>query len=79
MRLKGIQNGEGGWFVRIVFRIFRHRFGTVPAPMRIYAYRPAIMRAFGRLVRTVRKPGRLPPRLKGLAMYWTARTTQCAF
>jgi len=47
--------------------------------MRVYAYIPSIMRAFGGLARTIRRPGTLPGRLKGMAMYWTARTVQCSY
>lgn len=79
MRLKGVQNGEGGWLVRAAFRFLRWKSGEVPAPLRIWAYRPGIMRAFGGLARRVEKPGRLPERLKRLAMYWTARTVECVF
>lgn len=78
-RLKGIQDGEGGWLVRIVFRFLRLRDGKVPNPLRIYAYRPPIMRAFLALARKIRRPGKLPDRLKRLAMYWTSRTIECAF
>lgn len=79
MRLEGIRDGEGGWFVRLAFWLLRRQQGAVPPPMRIYAYRPAIMRAFGRLARTVRQSGALPPRLKGLAMHWTSRVAECSY
>jgi len=79
MRLKGVQDRDGGWLVRIVFGLLRLKSGSVPEPMRIYAYVPSILRAFGGLARTIRKPGTLPGRLKGLAMYWTARTVQCSY
>lgn len=79
MRLKGVKNGEGGWLVRIVFRFLRRRDGRVPNPLRIYAYRPPIMKAFLDLAGKVRRSGDLPDRLKRLAMYWTSRSIECVF
>lgn len=79
MRLKGVQTGKGGWFVRVAFWFFGRKLGKVPAPLRVYAYRPSIMRSFLGLVRAVERPGALPERLKRLAMYWTARLVECHY
>jgi hypothetical protein len=79
MWLKGVQIGEGGWFVRIAFWFLGRKLGKVPAPLRVYAYRPSIMRGFLRLVRAVEGQGVLPDRLKRLAMYWTARLVECRY
>jgi hypothetical protein len=78
MRIKGVQKGEGGFRVRLLFRILRRK-GRVPEPVRIYAHHPGIMLDFLRLARTVRGKGTLSPRLKGLAMHWTARLVACSF
>jgi len=79
MRLKGVQIGEGGWFVRGVFWCLARKLGQVPAPLRVYAYRPSILRSFLGLVRAVESPGVLPARLKRLAMVWTARLVECSY
>lgn len=79
MRLKGVQSGEGGWFVRVAFWFLARKLGQVPAPLGVYAYRPSIMRGFLHLVRAVEGPGVLPDRLKRLAMYWTARLVECRY
>jgi hypothetical protein len=79
VRLKGVKSGEGGWFVRVVFWFLTQKLGQVPAPLRVYAYRPSIMRGFLGLARVVERPGVLPERLKRLAMYWTARLVECRF
>jgi hypothetical protein len=79
MRMEGISKGRKALWVRLVFRLMRWRSGAVPQPLRIYAWRPDILRTFLSLGRAVRKPGALPERLKGLAMYRTARLVECAF
>lgn len=79
MRIVGIESKKGGFLLRIFFWFLKLRLGRVPPPLRVYAYRPGIMWSFLRLARVVRKKGALPPRLKGLAMYWTARSVECAF
>ncbi len=79
MRIAGIEDEQGGLLLRMFFRFMRLRLGGVPLPLRIYAYCPSIMWSFLRLARVIRRKGALPPRLKGLAMYWTARTVECSF
>jgi hypothetical protein len=79
MRLKGVKSSEGSWFVRVAFWFLARKLGQVPAPLRVYAYRPSIMRGFLGLVRAVESPGVLPERLKRLAMYWTARLVECHY
>lgn len=77
--MRGIANGEGPLWLRISFRAMERRSGGVPAPLRIYGWKPKILRAFLRVGRSVREPGLLPERLKRLAMNWTARQVECAF
>ncbi len=79
MRLEGIPNGKGGWFVRLVFLFLGLKQGKVPAPLRIYAHRPSILKGFLGIVRAVESPGVLPEHLKRLAMYWTARLVECRY
>lgn len=77
--IKRVNEGQGPLWVRTLFRLLGRRPGGVPAPLRVYAWRPKILRSFLALGRSVRAPGVLPERLKRLAMYWTARQVQCAF
>lgn len=79
MRLKGVTSGAGGWFVRVLFWFLGRKKGKVPAPLRVYAYRPSILKGFLGLVRAVERPGALPERLKRLAMYWSARLVECRY
>jgi hypothetical protein len=79
MRMPGVGEGKGNWLVQGLFRLMERRPGGVPAPLRIYGWRPAILRAFLGLGRAVRRPGALPERLKRLAMFRTARLVDCAF
>ncbi len=78
MRIRGIGNSEGPVWLRVLFRLMARRNG-VPAPLRVYGWRPRILRSFLGLGKSVRAPGVLPERLKRLAMYWTARQVECAF
>lgn len=79
MRMEGVRDGEGGLFVRLAFWYLRRRLGYVPAPQRIYAHHPKIMKGFGSLARTVEKSDALQTRVKRLVMYWTARLVECPF
>ena len=79
MRMQGVGNRQGPFWQRLLFRIMGRRPGGVPAPLRIYGWRPKILRSFLGLGKSIRAPGELPERLKRLAMYWTARQVECAF
>jgi len=79
MRLDGVNARDCTFVTRILFWFLRLRSGHVPAALRIYAYRPSILLSFLRLAGVVRREGELPQRLKGMAMYWTARTVECSF
>ncbi len=79
MRLQGVKKENAGPFVRILFRLLRWRTGKVPKPLTVYAHRPAILRSFLKLGRTVQGSDQLPARLRRLVMYWTARLVECPF
>lgn len=79
MRIRGLANGQGPIWLRILFNVMGRRPGGVPAPLRVYGWKPKILRAFLGLGKSVRAPGELPERIKRLAMYWTARQVDCAF
>lgn len=79
MRMAGVPDGRGRPWVRFLFWLLRRRTGAVPEPLRLYAHRPEILRAFSGLVRAVGKSGALPERVKRLVMYRTARLVDCPF
>lgn len=79
MRIAGIEKSKGPIWLRGLFMFMESRSGGVPAPLRVYGWRPKILKSFLGLGRSVRAPGELPERLKRLAMYWTARQVECAF
>lgn len=79
MRMSGMKDAEAGFTTRILFALLKWRTGKVPAPLRVYAHKPGIMRGFLTLARRVRGVGALPERLKRLAMYWTAHRVECPF
>jgi hypothetical protein len=79
MRIKGLAGDQGPLWVRILFRVMGRRSGGVPEPLRVYGWKPKILRSFLGLGKSVREPGELPERLKRLAMYWTVRQIECAF
>jgi len=77
--MRGVAKGDGPIWLRILFRVMGRQANGVPAPLRIYGWKPRILRSFLGLGKSVRQPGSLPERLKRLAMYWTARQVECAF
>jgi hypothetical protein len=79
MRLPGVQNNEAGLFVKIAYFITRRKYGKVIDPVRIYAYRPRILRAAGGLFRASLGKTIVTPRLKGLVMHQTSRLIGCLF
>lgn len=79
MRLAGVEDGRGGPTAWVAFWLSRLKYGSVLEPLRLYAHRPRILRAFLRLYRAVEKSGALPRRLKALAMVRVARLVGCPF
>ena len=79
MRLPGIPPGKASWFARLAFAASRHRHGKVVAPLRIYAYRPRLMKRVLGLFRAVGASPALPRRLRELAMHRTAALVGCPF
>lgn len=79
MRLKAVTSHEGPFWSRALIWLMSRRPGSVPPPLRAYAWKPAILFTFLGLGRSIRARGKLPERLKRLAMYWTARQVECSF
>ena len=79
MRIRRIADGQGPLWMRILFRVMGRRPRGVPAPLRVYGWKPKLLRSYLGLGKSVRESGEIPERLKRLAMYWTARQVECAF
>jgi len=79
MRIPGVQDGRGPLMVRLAYWYTRRLWGHVLAPMRIYALVPRLMMAFGKLLRAIERPRRLPIRVKSMAMARTAAVIGCPF
>ena len=79
MRIPGVQDGHGPLIVRLAFWRLRSIWGQVLEPTRIYALVPRLMMAFGKVLRAVEKPRKLPLELKSLAMARVAIRGGCPF
>lgn len=79
MRIPGVPDGQGSLVARIAFWRIRSIWGQVLEPTRIYALVPRLMLAFGKMVRVLEKPRKLPPDLRSLAMARVATRVGCPF
>jgi hypothetical protein len=79
MRIPGVPDGKGGLLVRLAYWYSRRIWGMVLDPLRVYALAPRVMMAFGKLLRSIEKPRKLPIGLKSLAMARTAMQVGCPF
>lgn len=79
MRIPGVPDGKGPFLVRIAYWISRRQWKCVLDPLRVYALVPRVMMAFGKLLRSIDKPRKLPRALKSLAMARAATRVGCAF
>ena len=79
MRIQPVSVQKCSFWLRCIFRIMGRSPGGIPAPLKVYGWKPWILLMFLGLGKAARRPGLLPERLKRLAMYWTARQVECAF
>ncbi|MCE9580975.1 MAG: hypothetical protein K8T20_00510 [Planctomycetes bacterium] len=79
MRLPGVRDGKGPLIVRLAYWRLRSIWGQVLEPTRIYALVPRLMMAFGKLLRAVEKPHKLPLEMKSIAMARVAMRVGCPF
>jgi hypothetical protein len=77
--MPGVPDGRGPLIVRLARWMSRRQWGCVLDPLRIYALVPRVMMAFGKLLRSIDRPRRLPRALKSLAMARAATRVGCAF
>jgi AhpD family alkylhydroperoxidase len=80
IRLEPLEPGRAPLLTRLMYRYAKRRFGEVPEPFAVYAHHPRLLRANavheGLLQRASTT---LPPSVRELAVYWTARTVGCSW
>ncbi|NIQ95280.1 MAG: hypothetical protein GWN87_14535, partial [Desulfuromonadales bacterium] len=57
MRIEMLPARRGPIWMRVLFDILRRRHGKVSPPLRVYGWKPGILRTFLGLGRAVRKSG----------------------
>jgi AhpD family alkylhydroperoxidase len=79
-RLEPLTPDRAPLLTRLMYRYAKRRFGEVPEPFAVYALHPRLLRANtvheGMLQRASTT---LPPSVRELAVYWTARTVGCSW
>jgi len=80
IRLEPLKPERAPVLTRLMYRYAKRRFGEVPEPFAVYAHHPRLLRANavheGLLQRASTT---LPPSVRELAVYWTARTVGCSW
>jgi AhpD family alkylhydroperoxidase len=80
IRLGPLKPERAPLLTRLMYRYAKRRFGEVPEPFAVYAHHPRLLRANavheGLLQRASTT---LPPSVRELAVYWTARTVGCSW
>ena len=65
---------------RLMWRYAKRRFGEVPEPFAIYAHHPGLMIAGGVHEGMLERASTtVPPNVRELAVYWTARAIGCSW
>jgi len=84
-RIRGVEPAEGGWFIRLVYRLIRRKMralvgvGRVPQPLKILAHHPRLMRALGHMEMGQEAARSVPAALKSLASIKAAMLIGCPF
>lgn len=84
-RMKGIDPGEAGWFIRLVYWIVKRSMkkltgqSRVPEPIRITAHHPRLLRAYGQMETGQAAANSVPASLKSLASIKAATLVGCPF
>ncbi|HEY5152041.1 MAG TPA: carboxymuconolactone decarboxylase family protein [Mycobacterium sp.] len=79
-RLEPLTPDRAPLLTRLMYRYAKRRFGEIPEPFAVYAHHPRLLRANAvhegllQLASTT-----LPPSVRELAVYWTARTVGCSW
>jgi 4-carboxymuconolactone decarboxylase len=83
--LKGIEPGEAGWFIKLVYSLVRRKFGKltgkecIPEPVKVMAHHPRLLRAVAGMESGQGAAHSVPARLKQLASLHAAMLIGCPF
>src|SRR5690606_6746199 len=73
-RIEPLSPERAPWWVRLMYRYARRRFGEVPEPFTVAAHHPGLLLSSAVHETLLEKTSsRLPANVRELAVYWTAR------
>jgi hypothetical protein len=78
-RIEGVQEGEGGLFVRLAYFMTRRRLGRVVAPIKIATHHPRLLRATAHMELGQEAARSIAPQLKALVQVKVAMLIGCPF
>jgi AhpD family alkylhydroperoxidase len=79
-RIEPVPPQRASLLTKIFYRVAKRRFGEVPEPFAVAAHHPRLMLA-NAVHETLLQSGskKLPPSVRELAVFWTARTVGCSW
>ena len=78
-RIRPLEAGEAGWFVRLVYWFTKPELGRVVMPVKITAHHPRLLRAYGEMETGQAAARSVDPALKSLAEIKAATMIGCPF
>ncbi|GLB84900.1 hypothetical protein Mkiyose1384_57900 [Mycobacterium kiyosense] len=79
-RIEALPPKRAGLLARTMYRIAKRRFGEVPEPFTVAAHHPRLLVANAVHETLLQSASRtLPPSVRELAVFWTARTIGCSW
>jgi alkylhydroperoxidase family enzyme len=78
-RINGVQAGQAGPLVRLVYRLSRRQLGRDVDPINVYAHAPRLLIGYGMFEQATAKQHRVEERLKVLAETKAAAIVNCEF
>ncbi|PYT26996.1 MAG: hypothetical protein DMG57_19695 [Acidobacteria bacterium] len=78
-RIRPLEAGETGWFVRLVYWFTKRKLGRVVMPVKITAHHPRLLRAYGEMETGQAAARSVEPALKSLAEIKAATMIGCPF
>ena len=85
MRMKGVEPGEAGWFIRLVYWLVKREMRKLTGqarlvePIKITAHHPRLLRALGQMEGGQAAAKSVPASLKALASIKAATLVGCPF
>jgi len=79
-RIEPLPPKRANWLIRAMYRVAKRRYGEVPEPFAVVAHhRPLLIASAVHETMVQRASRRLPPSVRELAVFWTARTIGCSW